>query len=164
MTFGLFTSLSLPELAAVGQTSRQFVTSALRDDVLWWRILLQMPPGPRLSAAVSEVQALKDKGNLPPQGMCRRLVKEQVEYARAEESERRRRLEEERNMMRDMRNPLMVQPPRRPYPGFPGMGGPGGFNDIAPGGGFLPGPFGGGGSGGRRDPFGGGGGFGGPSW
>lgn len=152
--FGLMTALSLPALAAVGAASRALRATVFEDDVLWWRVLMALPPSDRLQASLNRVLEAQQREALPA-GTCRRLVREEVERARVEAAERRRRREELERHLRDSRNPLLVQPPRRPqrFPGLPGfaIGGP---DDLMPGGGFgMPsrgGPFGG------RDPYGGG--------
>merc|ERR1712176_952046 len=130
------------------------------DDNLWWKVLVSLPPDKR-SFVDQEIEAYAQGIEKPTPGAFRRLVKEVVARARAEAEEMRERAEAERRMRERMReqmnDPLRIGGPRRPHPGFPG--GPGGFgiiggdHDLMPGGGFMPGGFGGG----RRGPCGGGG-------
>lgn len=159
--FGCLEGLAIPGLAALGRVSKHFARSVYEDDVLWWRVLLNLPRSPQLQTAIdSALQGQQQDQNLAA-GICRRMVKDEVSRVRQEEDVRRRARED---MERRMRDPLMIQPPQRPglpRPGFPGAPfGIGGPNDLFPGGGFLP-PGGGNPFGGRggRDPFGGGGGF-----
>ncbi|CAK0840285.1 unnamed protein product [Prorocentrum cordatum] len=168
--FGLLSSLAIPTLGRIGCTSKAFSTSVFQDDVLWWRVLLALPQSDALRAAVAAAEAAPPppgapSGGAAAAGVWRRLVRDEVQRARAEAEERHRRREEQERIMREMRDPLMVQPPRRPQPRFPGQpgfgGAVGGDYDLMPGGGFFPGGFGGMGG---RGPFrggGGGGGFGG---
>jgi len=160
--FSVLANLAIPALAVVGFASRSLKASVFDDDVLWWRVLVALPPSSYGKSAVEEAAAARRRGEAVKAGTYRRLVREEVERARAEALERRMRREAEARMREQLRDPLLVQPPRQPRPFPGGLGGMviGGPDDLAPGGGFLPGPF-GGGHGGRRPFGGGGGGFGG---
>jgi len=161
VTFSVYSCLAIPALATVGVASKGLARAVLDDDVLWWRVLLNLPQSPDLRSAVDS--ALRQSGQLSgqalPAGECRRLVRFEVIRFKEEEERRHRQREE---MERAMRDPLRVGPPqfpRQPFPGgqfnpFGGRGQIGGDHDLFPGGGFGD-PFGGGG---RRGPFGGGGG------
>mmetsp|Transcript_119402 Transcript_119402/g.337824 ORF Transcript_119402/g.337824 Transcript_119402/m.337824 type:complete len:484 (-) Transcript_119402:201-1652(-) len=159
VAFCTLACLAIPGLGAMGCVSKAFKQSVFEDDVLWWRVLLALPPSDSLRATVDATMASRTTGDGSglPAGECRRLVRREVERARQEEDARRRAREE---MERQMRNPLRIGPTRQP-PRFPGQPfGPfggviGGDSDLMPGG--LRGPFGGS----HRWPFGGGGGFGG---
>lgn len=155
--FGLLTNFSIPVLAKVGFASKGFAAAVFDDDILWWRVALALPSSTQLSTAVDRANTSRQKGEELPKGCYRKIVREEVQRVRAEAEERRRRLDEAEALRRSLRDPLLVQPPRRPqpFPGFgPGMviGGP---HDLFPGGfrdPFRLGP-------GGRNPFGGGGGF-----
>lgn len=161
VSFSILSSSALPALAALGTASKGFAKAALEDDVLWWRIALNLPQTDALTHAMSQVREAQQRGEALPAGTCRRLVREEVQRQR-DEAERRRRQREEAMLLERQMRESMRQPMRNPFPG----GGPGGFgilggdHDLFPGGGFGGNPFGGGLGGGRR-PFGGGGGFGG---
>lgn len=161
--FNLLSMLALPQLAAVGYTSKTLSFAVFHDDLLWWQVLLCLPTSPQLRAVIASLQGVQTRGEVLQKGSFRLAVREEVSRARAEAEERRRRREEQERLARNMRDPLMIGQPRRPQP-FPGLG-PGfggiigGPSDLFPGGGFGQ-PFGGPG----RRPFGGGfggGGFGG---
>lgn len=156
-------NLAIPSLAKAGTTCRALSAGIFENDLLWYRVVLALPQSPQLAAALESTKQAEQRGEMLPRGAYRRMARDEVRSARERAEEMRRRREAEEAMQRRLRDPLMVQPPRRPQfpsgPGFPGMvGGP---NDIMPGGGF--GPLGGGGrmdpfGNGRRGPFGGGGG------
>lgn len=162
--FSFLTNLALPSMKAVGCASRGLKSAVFEDDILWWRVLLALPPSSQLLEAQARVRELEQRGEVLPAGLCLQLVRDEVARARHEAEEQQRRHEAERRMrerMRDqMRDPLLVQPPRQP-PRFPGnpFGGNniiGGDRDLMPGGGFMPGgrrPFGGGGGGFGGLPF-----------
>lgn len=155
--FGLLTNFSIPVLAKVGFASKGFAAAVFEDDILWWRVSLALPSSSQLSTAVERANTSRQKGEELPRGCYRKIVRDEVQRVRAEAEERRRRRDEAEALRRSMRDPLLVQPPRRPQP-LPGLG-PGmvigGPHDLFPGGfrdPFRLGP-------GGRNPFGGGGGF-----
>eukprot|EP00930_Biecheleria_cincta_P005684 TRINITY_DN106612_c0_g1_i1.p1 TRINITY_DN106612_c0_g1~~TRINITY_DN106612_c0_g1_i1.p1 ORF type:complete len:497 (-),score=75.48 TRINITY_DN106612_c0_g1_i1:84-1574(-) len=161
--FLLLCNFAIPSLAKAGTTCRALSAGIFDNDLLWYRVVLALPPSPQLAAALESAQEAEKRGEVLPRGAYRRMARDEVRSARERAEEMRRRHEAEQAMQRRLRDPLMVQPPRRPQfpsgPGFPGMiGGP---HDIMPGGGF--GPLGGGRmdpfGNGRRGPFGGGGGL-----
>lgn len=159
--FSTLCGLAIPALAVLGCASKALAAAALEDDVLWWRVLISLPPSGQLNAAIEAAMAAQRMGQALPAGQCRRLAKAEVERAREEANARRRALEEmrRRELEEDRFDPLRVGAPRRPQRPFPGPFGGGGVfggdHDLMPGGGFF------GGLGGGRRPFGGGGGFGG---
>mmetsp|Transcript_8763 Transcript_8763/g.27283 ORF Transcript_8763/g.27283 Transcript_8763/m.27283 type:complete len:486 (+) Transcript_8763:124-1581(+) len=155
--FSVLANLAIPALAAVGRASRGLSSTVFEDDVLWWRVLTALPPSIQLHGKIEEAMNARDRGEAVAPGTYRRLVREEVMRAREEAEQQRQRREAEARMRERLRDPLLVQPPRQPrFPGGPGGFMIGGPYDLAPGGGFLPGPFGPGG--GRRPPLGGGGG------
>lgn len=158
--FTVLANLAIPSLAAVGRTARGLSSAVFEDDVLWWRVLVALPPSSYLNTAMKEAMSARERGQAVAAGTYRRLVRDEVARAREEAEQRRQRREAESRLREQLRDPLLVQPPRRPrFPGLPSGMMIGGPDDLAPGGGFMPGPFGpGGGGGGRRPPFGGGGG------
>lgn len=157
--FSVLAGLALPALAAMGAASKVMARAALEDDVLWWRIVLTLPPNDPLARAIKEATDIQQRGEGISAGACRRIVRDEVQRQRDDVAMRRRQREEALLLERQMRE-QMRQPPQFPGRNPGGFGILGGDHDLFPGGGFGPNPFGGGGPGGRR-PFGGGGGFGG---
>jgi len=152
--FGLLTNLSLPALAAVGSACRA-LASSVKDDLLWWQVLLALPPTDRLTAVI---QNLVDMHKTAAPGTYRRAVRDEVECLRrdrAAEEERRRQIRELREDALRRQREMRLPPDGRAL--FPSRGLPiiGGDYDLVPGGGAFPGRGGGFGGG-----FGGGGGLG----
>lgn len=150
VTYGMCLGLTIPALGKVSCVSKGLAGAVMDDDVLWQSVFFGLGIYSRHSAI--RPQSAGIEGNVTA-GSWRKLVRKEIE-AHVKEQNRRREMEEEmQRRERAMRNnPLMVQPPRRPWPhggGFPTMGGD---RDLMPGGGFMGDPF-----GGRRGPFGGGG-------
>eukprot|EP00929_Paragymnodinium_shiwhaense_P011667 TRINITY_DN11777_c0_g1_i1.p1 TRINITY_DN11777_c0_g1~~TRINITY_DN11777_c0_g1_i1.p1 ORF type:complete len:503 (+),score=114.99 TRINITY_DN11777_c0_g1_i1:87-1511(+) len=155
--FGMLTCLSLPGLGSVTCASRVMSRVVSQDDVLWWQVLIALPPNDRLKRVIDSAVAKRNAGEANAPGEYRLLVKNEVQLCRADAEAKRRAREEMERARRQ--NPLMIGQPRRPNPlGDPfgggmrgGRGIMGGDYDLMPGGlGGFPGR--------RGDPFGGGGG------
>eukprot|EP00746_Dinoflagellata_sp_MGD_P018034 gnl/MRDRNA2_/MRDRNA2_141740_c0_seq1.p1 gnl/MRDRNA2_/MRDRNA2_141740_c0~~gnl/MRDRNA2_/MRDRNA2_141740_c0_seq1.p1 ORF type:complete len:269 (+),score=51.15 gnl/MRDRNA2_/MRDRNA2_141740_c0_seq1:107-808(+) len=149
VTFGMCLGLAIPALGNVSCVSKSLAGAVMDDDVLWQTVFFGLGVYSRHSAIRPESVGME--GNATA-GSWRKLVQKEIQVHIDRESRRREMEEERQRRERAMRdNPLLVQPPRRPWPGggFPVMGGD---RDLMPGGGFMGDPF-----GGRRGPFGGGG-------
>lgn len=158
--FGSLCGLSIPALASLGCTCRSMSASVLNDDLVWLRVALSLAPSRELQAELAAVKRREENGEALPQGIYKGMVRTEVRRLRREAEEEQRRRREDALARQRLRDPLLLEPPRRPQPGFPGLGGNrpiiiGGPHDLDPRGfGGRPNPFGGGG-------MGGGGGFGG---
>lgn len=108
--FGLLASLALPALAALGAASRALAHAVFEDDVLWWRMVLALPPSEPLLTAIAKATDGQGGGEALPAGTCRRLVREEVERQRKEAEERRRRKEEAERMERMLRATRLRHP------------------------------------------------------
>jgi len=162
--FGLLCGLAIPALASLGRTCRSMSSSVLQDDLVWLRVAMSLPQSPELEGELAALKRREQKGQALPKGIYKGVVRTEVRRLRREAEEERRRKQESLARQRGLRDPLMMEPPRRPRPGFPGLGGGrpfmvGGDYDLDPRGlGGRPNPFGGGmGGGGFGGGFGGGG-------
>eukprot|EP00434_Breviolum_minutum_P036406 symbB.v1.2.032253.t1/scaffold3727.1/size51393/6 len=148
--FGLLCGLAIPALASLGRTCRSMSSSVLQDDLVWLRVAMSLPQSPELEGELAALKRREQKGQALPKGIYKGVVRTEVRRLRREAEEERRRKQESLARQRGLRDPLMMEPPRRPRPGFPGLGGGrpfmvGGDYDLDPRGlGGRPNPFGGG--------------------